>query len=150
MASSDLERNDSALGHLLAAVGSVADLDAESTAIRDQLVTLLVAGQESTPAALVHAVYWANWDPRVHARLLKEFEEHKDIEASAYLNAFHAEVLRISSVVPTGITRRCVSGFHANDPTVEVRLRGDDAPPLQLIGPTVTAPDSVELVYREQ
>lgn len=210
---------DSLLGHLAAATDDQG-LRLPLRAIRDQLVTMLVAGQESTPTALVHAVYLAHRNPEIRRRLCTELAGAGEIDTLRYLDAFHAEVLRVASVVPTGITRHCVEDFQVaghdfpagadvvpcihgvhrredlypepdvfeperflrrtfsgteflpyglgarrclgaalasyeikivlatimTDPTIEVRLHGDGAPPPQRPGPTVTAPDSVELV----
>jgi cytochrome P450 len=74
--------------------------------LRDELLTLLVAGQETTATALAWALYWIHKLPDVREKLLKEIDSlGKDIDATAisklpYLNAVCYETLRI---YPVGI-----------------------------------------------
>jgi unspecific monooxygenase len=111
------DRPTSILDHLLAA-GDGPNGDFPTGAVRDEIVTMMLAGQESTPTALVHTIYWANRHPRVRRRLLDELGEHycsdrpEDVGGLAYLDAVCAETLRLTSVVPAGITRRIRNDFH--------------------------------------
>ena len=112
------DRQQSLLGLMMAAQDDAAR-PVPDRAIRDQLVTMMLAGQESTPAAIVQSVYWANRYPEIRERLLSELRDIgpsprvDDIAALPYLDAVCTEVLRLISVVPTGITRRVVRGFRA-------------------------------------
>jgi cytochrome P450 len=72
--------------------------------LRDELMTLLVAGHETTATALTWALYWIHRLPEVRSTLLEEFS----VEAGAsdpatvarlpYLNAVCSETLRIYPV----------------------------------------------------
>lgn len=69
--------------------------------LRDELITLLVAGHETTASALTWALYWIHRLPEVHDKLRQELEtlgDHADPTAIArlpYLNAVCQETLRI-------------------------------------------------------
>lgn len=72
--------------------------------LRDQLITLLVAGHETTASALTWALYWVDRLPEVRYRLLEElYTLAPDSEAMAiarlpYLTAVCQETLRIYPV----------------------------------------------------
>jgi cytochrome P450 family 110 len=72
--------------------------------LRDELMTLLVAGHETTATALTWALYWIHKFPKVRDRLLQELQELDDLsDANAllrlpYLNAVCSETLRIYPV----------------------------------------------------
>jgi cytochrome P450 family 110 len=72
--------------------------------LRDELMTLLFAGHETTATALSWAIYWANYLPEVRAKLLAEIatlgpkRDGMAVSKLPYLNAFCAEVLRIHPV----------------------------------------------------
>ncbi len=74
--------------------------------IRDQLLTLVFAGHETSGIALAWAVYWIDRTPPARERLLAELDSlgpdpEPDALASArYLGAVCAETLRLSPVVP--------------------------------------------------
>uniref|UniRef100_B8HVM8 Cytochrome P450 n=1 Tax=Cyanothece sp. (strain PCC 7425 / ATCC 29141) TaxID=395961 RepID=B8HVM8_CYAP4 len=69
--------------------------------LRDELMTLLIAGHETTATALTWALYWIHRSPEVKARLLVELDsvgEDADpgiLAKLPYLNAVCAETLRI-------------------------------------------------------
>jgi cytochrome P450 family 110 len=75
--------------------------------LHDELMTLLVAGHETTASALAWALYWVHWLPEVSDRL------HQDLDALGptpdplafaklpYLTALCQETLRIYPVAPT-------------------------------------------------
>jgi cytochrome P450 len=65
--------------------------------VRDHLVTLLIAGHETTASALAWAFDLLLHDPERLARLLAELEAG---ESDEYLRAVCSEVLRIRPVVP--------------------------------------------------
>jgi cytochrome P450 family 110 len=74
--------------------------------LRDELMTLLVAGHETTATALAWALYWIHKLPPVRKRLLAELQVLEDaadpsvIFRLPYLNAVCCETLRI---YPVGI-----------------------------------------------
>ena len=75
--------------------------------LRDELLTLLVAGHETTATALAWALYWIHRQPEVGEKLLKEIDslgespEPMAIFRLPYLTAVCQETLRI---YPVGIT----------------------------------------------
>jgi cytochrome P450 len=73
--------------------------------LRDELMTLLFAGHETTATALAWALYWIHYLPEVKEKLLNELNtmgENPDLMAITklpYLNAVCCETLRIYPVV---------------------------------------------------
>ncbi|HAX89477.1 MAG TPA: cytochrome P450 [Cyanobacteria bacterium UBA11370] len=68
--------------------------------LRDELMTLLFAGHETTATALAWSLYWIHHHPEVHEKLLKEIEaiaptDTTTISQLPYLNAVCSETLRI-------------------------------------------------------
>lgn len=69
--------------------------------LRDQLMTLLLAGHETTASALAWALYWVNRLPEVRDRLLEELDtlapdsDPSTIARLPYLTAVCQETLRI-------------------------------------------------------
>ena len=69
--------------------------------LRDELITLLVAGHETTASALTWALYWVHHLPAVRDRLLQELDtvgDREDLSAVTklpYLSAVCQETLRI-------------------------------------------------------
>jgi cytochrome P450 len=72
--------------------------------LRDELMTLLIAGHETTATALTWALYWIHLFPPVRQRLLDELESLEDdfdpntVFRLPYLNAVCSETLRIHPV----------------------------------------------------
>jgi cytochrome P450 len=72
--------------------------------LRDELMTLLVAGHETTATALSWALYWLCSDARVYKNLLEELARLEDpidpgtLFRLSYLNAVCSETLRIYPV----------------------------------------------------
>ncbi|OZH52668.1 cytochrome P450 [Hydrocoleum sp. CS-953] len=72
--------------------------------IRDELMTMLIAGHETTATALAWAVYWVHKQPEVYQKLTEELETlEKDVEPMTifrlpYLTAVCQETLRIYPV----------------------------------------------------
>ena len=64
--------------------------------IRDELMTLLIAGHETTASSLAWAFERLGQDPRVLGRLIEEIDAGED----AYLTATIQETLRIRPVLP--------------------------------------------------
>jgi cytochrome P450 len=78
--------------------------------IRDELVTLMVAGHEGTAIALSWAVYRLCWHPDVLARLRAELESVPGPEAWAelpFLGAVCSETLRLYPMIPEVARRLC-------------------------------------------
>ncbi|MBD2111987.1 MULTISPECIES: cytochrome P450 [Cyanophyceae] len=75
--------------------------------LHDELMTLLVAGHETTASALAWSLYWVHWLPEVNERLHQELDAgglSADPLADAnlpYLTAVCQETLRIYPVAPT-------------------------------------------------
>ena len=72
--------------------------------LRDELMTLLVAGHETTATALTWALYWIHKLPEVRQKLLAELDilgdtpDQNAIVRLPYLNAICSETLRIYPV----------------------------------------------------
>ncbi|NER08875.1 MAG: cytochrome P450, partial [Okeania sp. SIO3C4] len=80
--------------------------------IRDELMTLLFAGHETTAAALAWAVYWVHKQPQVYQKLMEELEtletdaDPMTIFRLPYLTAVCQETLRIYPVAFLTLPRR--------------------------------------------
>lgn len=72
--------------------------------LRDELITLLIAGHETTATAISWALYWIHRSPEVKANLLQELQalapqaDSTVIARLPYLSAVCAETLRINPV----------------------------------------------------
>lgn len=99
--------------------------------IRDELMTMLVAGHETTATALAWAVYWVHKQPQVYQKLMKELAtletdtEPMKIFRLPYLTAVCQETLRIYPVgmltfprVPTKALE--LQGYHLEAGTIVV------------------------------
>ncbi|MBD2495838.1 cytochrome P450 [Nostoc sp. FACHB-280] len=79
--------------------------------LRDELMTLLVAGHETTASALTWALYWIHRQPQIRQKLLSEldsFGNNADLEEITrlpYLTAVCQETLRIYPIVMITIPR---------------------------------------------
>ncbi|MEH2248548.1 cytochrome P450 [Nostoc sp.] len=79
--------------------------------LRDELMTLLVAGHETTATTLSWALYWIHHLPQVREKLLQELDElgeQPDANAifrSPYLNAVCSETLRLYPVAILALNR---------------------------------------------
>ena len=68
--------------------------------LRDELLTLLTAGHETTASALTWALYWIHYLPEVKSKLVEDLATVENLDFSAisklpYLNAICQETLRI-------------------------------------------------------
>ena len=99
----DLSRTD--ILNLLIFAKDEAGKSMNDQELRDELLTLLIAGQETTATALAWALYWIHKLPAVQEKLLCELDnlgEDPDITTISqltYLNAVCCETLRIYPVV---------------------------------------------------
>lgn len=79
--------------------------------LRDELMTLLVAGHETTATSLAFALYWIHSQPGVHEKLLAELDnlgetlDKNTILKLPYLNAVFSETLRFYPVAMLGLNR---------------------------------------------
>ncbi|MDF5731738.1 MAG: cytochrome P450 [Rhizonema sp. PD38] len=74
--------------------------------LRDELMTMLFAGHETTATALAWAMYWIHFIPEIHQKLLQELNsidiintDPTEIVRLPYLNAVCSETLRIYPIV---------------------------------------------------
>jgi cytochrome P450 len=74
--------------------------------LRDELMTILFAGHETTATALAWALYWIHYIPEVREKLLQELNsidvencEPAEITKLPYLNAVCCETLRIYPIL---------------------------------------------------
>ncbi len=79
--------------------------------LRDELMTMLVAGHETTSSALTWAFYWIDQLPEVREKLLREINtlginpEASNIAKLPYLTAVCQETLRIYPILISGFLR---------------------------------------------
>ncbi|MEH2108478.1 cytochrome P450 [Nostoc sp.] len=79
--------------------------------LRDELITLLVAGHETTATSLTWALYWIHHLPQVREKLLQEIDSlGKDPDPNAvlrlpYLSAVCSETLRLYPVAMLALNR---------------------------------------------
>ncbi len=83
--------------------------------LHDELMTLLLAGHETTASALTWAFYWVDYLPEVRDKLLKELNnlgenpEPNAIAKLPYLTAVCQETLRIYPIIANTVPRIVVS-----------------------------------------
>jgi cytochrome P450 family 110 len=99
--------------------------------LRDELMTLLVAGHETTASSLAFALYWIHSQPGIYEKLLAELDslgETPDPNAIfklPYLNAVCSETLRFYPVAMLGLNRLVktpleISGYKFETGTIVV------------------------------
>ncbi|BDI16534.1 hypothetical protein ANSO36C_23360 [Nostoc cf. commune SO-36] len=102
------EQNDSHRNDILSMLISAQDDTGQSMTdqeLRDQLMTLIVAGYETTATAIAWGLYWIHQKPLVREKLLQELDTLGDspdpmsIYRLSYLSAVCNETLRIHPVV---------------------------------------------------
>jgi cytochrome P450 family 110 len=97
--------------------------------LRDELITLLVAGHETTATSLSWAFYWIHHLPQVREKLLQELDtlgENPDLNTIfrlPYLDAVYKETLRIYPVAMMAFQRIVLSpleiaGYHFEPGTI--------------------------------
>ena len=80
--------------------------------LRDEMMTLLFAGHETTATAIAWALYWLHWLPEVGAKVMTELAElgpdpdPVTISRLPYLNAVCQETLRIYPIALFAFSRR--------------------------------------------
>ncbi|OKH31955.1 cytochrome P450 [[Phormidium ambiguum] IAM M-71] len=86
--------------------------------LRSQLLTLLVAGYETTATALTWALYWIHYLPEVKSKLYSEMNtitsdtNPSEIAKLPYLSAVCTETLRLYPVILATPNRKLNSSFH--------------------------------------
>jgi unspecific monooxygenase len=107
---SSAERDGGLVGHLIRS-RELEQLTLSDQQIRGHVVSLLIAGFETTASTLAWAAYFVATHESERQRLVETLESlgsATDLDAVArdpYLVAVCRETLRLSSVVPTGLTR---------------------------------------------
>ncbi|MGF1500018.1 MAG: cytochrome P450 [Elainellaceae cyanobacterium] len=102
--------------------------------LRDELMTLLLAGHETTASALAWALYWIHEHPSVRDALLTELDgvsltEPMAIARLPYLSAVCQETLRIYPITPIAMPRLVL-----NEP---FDLLGHAIPPETMVAPCI-------------
>ncbi|MEM7714758.1 MAG: cytochrome P450 [Cyanobacteria bacterium P01_A01_bin.68] len=114
--------------------------------LRDELMTLLFAGHETTASALTWAFYWVDYLPEVRKKLLQELNdlgENPEPNAVAklpYLTAVCQETLRIYPIVPSATPRIASS---------EIEIGGYKLPEGTWIIPSIYLAHYREEIYPE-
>lgn len=114
--------------------------------LHDELMTLLVAGHETTATALAWALYWIHRQPEVREQLLKELDAlDADVDPSVimklpYLNAVCSETLRIYPVGLFAFSRIVQSPF---------QLMGYEFAPGSILAPCIYLVHHREDLYPE-
>lgn len=114
--------------------------------LRDELITLLAAGHETTATSLAWALYWIHHLPEVHQKLLQELDslgENPDPNAifkAPYLNAVCSETLRLYPVVMVALNRMVKS---------PLLIMGYDLEPGTVIIPSIYLTHHREDLYPE-
>jgi cytochrome P450 len=109
--------------------------------LRDELLTLLVTGYETTASALAWAFQWIDREPLVRARLGRIIHERPSGRAydDPYLDAFVREVLRIHPIIPI-VARKAQR---------DLRIGRFDVPKGQMVAPCIYLAHHREDLYTE-
>lgn len=84
------------------------------TELRDELMTLLFGGHETTASTLAWAFHWIYRSPQIFKNLMDELstigsdDDPNTISKLPYLSAVCSETMRISPVIPFGFFRKLV------------------------------------------
>ncbi|WP_299489629.1 cytochrome P450 [Acaryochloris sp. IP29b_bin.137] len=114
--------------------------------LRDELITLLVAGHETTATSLAWAFYWIHYLPQVHEKLIQELDslnENHDSNALfqlPYLNAVCQETLRFYPVTTSAFQRVVKS---------PIKIMGYQLEPGTLLSPSIYLTHHREDIYPE-
>ncbi len=139
----DLSRTD-----ILSLLMSARDQNGQpmtDTELRDELMTLLTAGHETTASALSWALYWIHSLPDVHHKLLQELDAFDDADLSGiaklpYLSAVCQETLRIYPIAMLAFARVVKSPF---------QFMGYELEPNTLLAPCIYLTHHREDLYPE-
>ncbi|MEN8673106.1 cytochrome P450 [Nocardioides sp.] len=126
-AADDLDERSDVLSRLIRVGAGDSDEDGLSdTELRDQLVTLLLAGHETTATALAWALHELGRHPELHARTVAAVTQGGP-EADAWLDAVLKESMRLHPVIPM-VVRTLM------EPTT---IAGYDLPAGATVGPSI-------------
>lgn len=112
--------------------------------LKDQMMTLLVAGHETTATSLAWALYWIHQSPHVKEKLLVELDNFADfndplaIARLPYLTAVCHETLRIYPVAIVTFLRLAKAS---------VEVRGHQFPPGTILAPMIYLTHRREDIY---
>ena len=123
-AMTDLKDRKDVLSRLMTAGDDSDRLD--DTELRDQLVTLLLAGHETTASALSWALYELGRDPGLLARS-QDAADAGDAEGLAWLEAVLKESMRLHPIIPVVVRT-------LQEPS---RVGGHDLPAGTTVGPSI-------------
>jgi cytochrome P450 len=123
-AMTDLKDRKDVLSRLMTAGDDSDRLD--DTELRDQLVTLLLAGHETTASALSWALYELGRDPGLLARS-QDAADAGDAEGLAWLEALLKESMRLHPIIPMVVRT-------LQEPA---RVGGHDLPAGTTVGPSI-------------
>jgi cytochrome P450 family 110 len=100
--------------------------------LRDQLMTLLLLGHETTASSLAWAFYWLHRDPETQANLIPEVQNHSgnafDLAEQPWLNAVCKEALRVYPIALISQPRRVKT---------PISLEGHDLAPGTIVIPCI-------------
>jgi len=130
-AATDVEDRKDVLSRLMAAGDENDRLD--DTELRDQLVTLLLAGHETTASALSWALYELGRDPELLARSQRAADTG-DAEGLAWLEAVLKESMRLHPIIPM-VVRTLME---------PARVGGLDLPAGTTVGPSIVMSHQLE------
>lgn len=124
-------KHDSGYNFLHAIAGYTRD----RKVLRDQLVSILLAGRDTTACTLTWIIYEVSRQPDIVAKLRQEIIEHvglsrqptyQDLKDMKYLNHIISETLRLYPVVPYNVR------FALNDTTLPVGGGPDGTQPIAI------------------
>jgi cytochrome P450 len=130
-AAADVKDRKDVLSRLMAAGDENDRLD--DTELRDQLVTLLLAGHETTASALSWALYELGRDPELLARSQRAADTG-DAEGLAWLEAVLKESMRLHPIIPM-VVRTLMK---------PARVGGHDLPAGTTVGPSIVMSHQLE------
>ncbi len=135
----DVEDRKDVLSRLMAAGDETDRLD--DTELRDQLVTLLLAGHETTASALSWALYELGRDPELLARSQAAADAAADGDAAgvAWLEAVLKESMRLHPIIPM-VVRTLMK---------PARVGGHDLPAGTTVGPSIVMSHQQEENFAE-
>lgn len=142
------QQADLSRGDILTLLMSARDQNGQpmtDTELRDELMTLLTAGHETTASALSWALYWIHSLPDVHHKLLQELDAFDDADLSGiaklpYLSAVCQETLRIYPIAMLAFARIVKSPF---------QFMGYELEPNTLLAPCIYLTHHREDLYPE-
>ena len=118
------ERHDSSRSDILSLMMSAQDEEGNPMSdqeIRDELITLLMAGHEASTSAMTWALYWVHLLPEVQHKLLLELDNTKgkltidSLVKLPYLDAVCCETLRIYPIIMLPSTRMTKNSIRIMD-----------------------------------